>query len=138
MSEKLPDINDPKQWGPPVYSKKETFKTGEIFIVDIYGDGRERFVYRARGNWSPANGNDYLSLEQLKAGQWRLGHSWTMNYAFTKVQRYIPKQDSVTRMNAADDRVFGKDLSDWRVWANNKPGECPCGILRSSGLCKYH
>jgi hypothetical protein len=25
---------------------------------------------------------------------------------------------------------------DWRAWANNKPGECPCGIIRH--LCTYH
>jgi len=40
----------------------------------------------------------------------------------------------------ADDDVFAtdprKDPSNWQAWANNKPGECPCGILRSQ--CKYH
>lgn len=29
-----------------------------------------------------------------------------------------------------------QDLSDWRVWANNKPNECPCGIHKAS--CTYH
>lgn len=24
----------------------------------------------------------------------------------------------------------------WRAWAHNKPGDCPCGILRSA--CEYH
>jgi hypothetical protein len=28
------------------------------------------------------------------------------------------------------------DLDDWRKWANNRPGECACGILKS--LCNYH
>ena len=27
-------------------------------------------------------------------------------------------------------------LDDWRKWANNRPGECACGILKS--LCNYH
>lgn len=28
------------------------------------------------------------------------------------------------------------DLSDWRTWAHNQPGECPCGIHRQQ--CTYH
>lgn len=26
--------------------------------------------------------------------------------------------------------------NDWRAWAHNKPGDCPCGIARAQ--CKYH
>ena len=29
-----------------------------------------------------------------------------------------------------------KDMSDWRNWAHNRPGDCPCGIVRSR--CSYH
>lgn len=28
------------------------------------------------------------------------------------------------------------DISNWRAWAHNMPGECACGIVRS--LCIYH
>lgn len=28
------------------------------------------------------------------------------------------------------------DLSDWRTWAHNRPGDCPCGIART--VCDYH
>lgn len=29
-----------------------------------------------------------------------------------------------------------KDLTDWRAWAHNVEGECPCGIHRQQ--CDYH
>lgn len=29
-----------------------------------------------------------------------------------------------------------KDLTDWRVWAHDAPGDCPCGIRRE--VCCYH
>lgn len=28
------------------------------------------------------------------------------------------------------------DLSDWRAWRNQAPGECPCGIVKT--MCDYH
>ena len=28
------------------------------------------------------------------------------------------------------------DISDWKSWAHNKPGDCPCGISRK--MCDYH
>ena len=28
------------------------------------------------------------------------------------------------------------DLSDWRAWAHNKPGDCPCGIAKAN--CEFH
>lgn len=28
------------------------------------------------------------------------------------------------------------DISDWRAWAHNQPGDCACGINRSQ--CTYH
>jgi hypothetical protein len=28
------------------------------------------------------------------------------------------------------------DISDWRAWAHNKDGDCPCGISRK--MCDYH
>ena len=29
-----------------------------------------------------------------------------------------------------------KDLSDWKVWRNQRAGECACGIQKS--MCDYH
>lgn len=28
------------------------------------------------------------------------------------------------------------DISDWRAWANSRPGECACGIPKTA--CNYH
>lgn len=28
------------------------------------------------------------------------------------------------------------DLTDWRTWAHNKPGDCPCGIAKAN--CEFH
>lgn len=33
-------------------------------------------------------------------------------------------------------QVQTKDLSDWRAWRNQAPGECPCGIVKT--MCDYH
>lgn len=32
--------------------------------------------------------------------------------------------------------LVAKDMSDWRAWAHNKPGDCACGIARA--MCSYH
>lgn len=29
-----------------------------------------------------------------------------------------------------------RNISDWRAWAHNRPGECACGIPRE--ICTYH
>ncbi len=41
-----------------------------------------------------------------------------------------PRQESVR----VDKRTT--DISDWRAWAHNEPGDCPCGIARSR--CEFH
>lgn len=51
------------------------------------------------------------------------------------------KQMKMSEVNHSD--MYGypkitnpKDISDWRNWAHNVSGECPCGIVRS--ICEYH
>lgn len=131
MSGNGPNINDPKQWGPKIPSHNHTFKVGDIFILDVYGNADDIGVYRARKDWDPSHSGRELFLERLDSSGWDTGYSWDMSHYQTFIQVWQ------SNVNVADDRTFGKvDASDWRAWAHNQPGNCPCGISREQ--CEYH
>lgn len=56
---------------------------------------------------------------------------------FELVERSEPITLRPAKMAGKQDRIATEpDLSNWQSWANNKPGECVCGILRTT--CEYH
>lgn len=46
----------------------------------------------------------------------------------------ISKPSSTKIVEGASVNVI--DVSDWRAWTHNRPGECACGIPKS--VCTYH
>jgi len=62
---------------------------------------------------------------------------YTTMSMYVSIQNDPPTQRSpATCQESAVQVVVKADLSDWRTWAHNRPGDCPCGIART--MCDYH
>jgi hypothetical protein len=55
--------------------------------------------------------------------KYKYGHNYINNVTKTTIVIDDVKERSV-------------DLSDWRTWAHNRPGECKCGVPKN--VCDYH
>jgi hypothetical protein len=74
-----------------------------------------------------------LDFNQLLTEERYLTQSMIDSLASVKVG-IVTIKSSPIKEEARVEQV--KDISDWRAWAHNIPGECKCGMQRSQ--CDYH
>ena len=138
-----PNIKNVFEWGPWRNSCNIALKKGTIFLLDCAGNNPdEACVYRIDNDWDPSMGDDFLCTLSMfqRAGaiqnpMWFDGHAWELGNAKSKIKLWILNTNVVTPAPIKPQSVV-RDMSDWRAWAHNVPGECPCGIPR--GRCDYH
>lgn len=90
-------------------------------IHKIYGSG-----YTSKRNGTPNPLNDYISNQTDYTYYLHIRNAG--GYASTI--KFFEELSSVTSLTSS----IAED--NWRAWAHNVPGECPCGIKRQD--CIYH
>lgn len=59
----------------------------------------------------------------------------SFDYVFRVMGNKLVRRSNAVKVNEAA-TIEALDISNWRAWANNKPGECGCGIKIE--MCDYH
>jgi hypothetical protein len=130
-----PDMNNPIEWDS-VWRKTKSysFKAGDIFQLDLYGTRESNGVYRIQKDWNinlPERDHRIL-IDCLIGEHWQYDHSWQLSSPVSQCKMWIHNKSPI--VNAAKPVIT--NISDWRAWAHNVPGNCPCGIARAR--CEYH
>ena len=130
-----PDINNSTEWD---YGWRKTrshsFKAGDIFQLDLYGTNQSNGVYRIQKDWNinlPSRDHNIL-IDYFIAVQWQYDHSWQLSKRESQCKMWIHNKTPIVHVA----KPVITDISDWRAWAHNVPGNCPCGIARTR--CDYH
>ena len=91
-------------------------------------------------------GEHWGSHEGWACPEWSHEHGHSTFKGVPEHQRYLTQsmKDSVPQQSIkqilqeklGSARPTKTDISDWRAWAHNRPGECGCGIAKVD--CIYH
>jgi len=110
------------------------------YQASMWGANLHRFYLEqpiAGRSWKFSPASSAIATLKVLGLDPALPNCWTMDNNFTVIASRLGGIKTSPQMElTSSSQPDMTNLTDWKLWRHNVPGECPCGISRQD--CSYH